>query len=106
MPLYKTTLTIENFEDLDQIADAHATGAFTNRDRYEGHPEMQNNCNVVWAAKALQTYVNVVGRDTIETSVSDLLGDLMHLCDAAGLDFDELVNKAEYDYGAEVEDLQ
>ncbi|QBP30557.1 hypothetical protein SEA_CHARM_76 [Mycobacterium phage Charm] len=101
---HKTTLKIEDFDDLDQLADIpHTPGGFTSRGSFPNDPEKRNNCNVIWAAKALQAYVNVIGRDEIETSISDLLGDLMHLADAAGVDFDELLNKAEWAYGEELE---
>ncbi|QFG12578.1 hypothetical protein PBI_TOAKA_79 [Mycobacterium phage Toaka] len=103
---HKTNLTIESFEDLDQLADIrHTPGDFTSRESFPDSPTLKNNCNVIWAAKALQTYVNVIGRDEISTALQDLLGDLMHLADAAGVDFDELVAKAEFHYDAEVNDL-
>lgn len=37
-----------------------------------------------------------------ETAISDLLGDLMHLCDALGLNFDGLVESGRQHYDLEL----
>ncbi|WGH21500.1 hypothetical protein SEA_TUCKER_82 [Mycobacterium phage Tucker] len=69
-----------------------------------GREPGDNTYNCTWAAVALSAYVKVVGGEDedVATQISDLLGDLMHLADAAAVDFDEALNKAEYNYDAEV----
>ncbi|UJD20915.1 hypothetical protein SEA_ZIMMER_77 [Mycobacterium phage Zimmer] len=85
---------IETLGDIDQMA----------RNPKHGREPGDNTYNCSWAAVALSAYTKVVGGgdNDVATQLSDLLGDLMHLADAAGIDFDEAVNKAEFNYDAEV----
>jgi hypothetical protein len=39
--------------------------------------------------------------DTYETNIGDMLGDLMHLCDRDGFDFDDLLRMGRGNYEAE-----
>ncbi|ALF00949.1 hypothetical protein SEA_SERENITY_82 [Mycobacterium phage Serenity] len=85
---------IETLGDIVQMARNPKTG------REPG----DNTYNCTWAAVALSAYTKVVGGDDNEvgTQISDLLGDLLHLADAAGVDFYEALATAETNYKAEV----
>ncbi|QGH78082.1 hypothetical protein SEA_LONEWOLF_81 [Mycobacterium phage LoneWolf] len=85
---------VQDMDDVDRI------GAEPKHGREPG----DNTYNVSWACAALSAYVKVIGGhdEGVETAISDLLGDLMHLADAAGVDFEEAVNKAEFNYGFEL----
>ncbi|QBJ01161.1 hypothetical protein PBI_ARISSANAE_76 [Mycobacterium phage Arissanae] len=89
LPIY-----LQDMDDVDKLAAAPKHG------REPG----DNTYNVSWASVALSAYVKVIGGhdEGLETAVADLLGDLMHLADAAGIDFEEMVNKAEFNYGFEL----
>ncbi|QBP31095.1 hypothetical protein SEA_REFUGE_77 [Mycobacterium phage Refuge] len=82
---------IEDTFDLHKVAASPKTG------REPG----DNSYNVSWAAVAASAYQKVIGGD-FENIIPDLLGDLMHLADAMGVDFEEALNKAEFNYDAEV----
>ncbi len=53
------------------------------------------------AVKAFGDRVAPRGEDT-ETLIGDLLADLMHLCDAAGIDFDSCLHMGNRHYDAEI----
>jgi hypothetical protein len=55
------------------------------------------------ALKAYNARVCPGGGEPPETVLSDLLGDLMHLCDALGEDFDALASTARMHYQAELD---
>jgi hypothetical protein len=69
-------------------------------------PEKQNHDRAVWAGIALGHFQDQTGTDD-EDSLSDLLCNLMHLCDrrakAAGFDFDRELDRARGHYQAETE---
>jgi hypothetical protein len=69
-------------------------------------PETQNHDRAAWAGIALGHFQDTTGTDD-EDSLSDLLCDLMHLCDrrakAAGFDFDRELDRARRHYQAETE---
>jgi hypothetical protein len=52
------------------------------------------------ASVALKTYQKETGSDA-EDIVSDLLADLMHLCDKRKIDFEAELERARYHYEAE-----
>ncbi|AOT25000.1 hypothetical protein PBI_KALPINE_81 [Mycobacterium phage Kalpine] len=85
---------IETLGDIAQMA----------RNPKQGRTPGDNTFNCTWAAVALDAYTKVVGGDDNEvgTQISDLLGDLMHLADAAGVDFYAELSSAETNYEAEV----
>lgn len=65
-----------------------------------------NNTRAAWGAIALlaftaRTFGDAAGEDW-ETLVGDLMADLMHLCDALGVDFDEMVEKGRSHYEPEL----
>jgi len=62
-----------------------------------------NNIRAMWAAAALKEYVANTGEDEFEATISDLLGDLMHLCDALDVDFDEALRRGRNAYEPESE---
>lgn len=61
-----------------------------------------NNLRAGWAALALLAHTERVGSDEMENDIADLVANLMHLCDGVGIDFDTVLNKAEYHYGDEI----
>lgn len=64
-------------------------------------PKADNMRRAAFAMAAIERYAEVCkGDDIIEQVVSDLLSDLRHLCDAAGIDFD--VASTSYHYEAEI----
>lgn len=66
--------------------------------------EPTNDQRASWAKEAVMAHVGARGDtpDTDEkTGVVDLLTDLMHLCDEAGLDFDAALEAARSHYEAE-----
>ncbi|AER26378.1 hypothetical protein [Mycobacterium phage Y10] len=66
-------------------------------------PQADNNTRAAFAAEALVAYVRRVGDPgELETAVTDLLGDLRHLCDALGLDFEDAAEMSFCHYDAEI----
>ena len=61
-----------------------------------------NNERALWAQNAVDTFRNEVmqGEDN-ETTIGDLLCNLMHLCDACGIDFDARLESGRNHYDAE-----
>lgn len=82
---------------IESIADIQELAA----DPKSGRTPGDNTYNVSWASVAVAAYQEVVGGDEVDLAISDLLGDLMHLADAAGVDFDELLDKARWHYTTE-----
>jgi hypothetical protein len=72
-----------------------------------GNPEAcadDNTLRAELAALAVRAYAErtgVLGEEPA-LAISDLLGDLMHLCDALGLDFQGLVDRGAYHYEPEL----
>jgi hypothetical protein len=64
--------------------------------------EVTNDDRAAWAQAAVDTFMRETGTDA-EDAIPDLLGDLMHLCDMRGLDFNALLNRGAGHYQAEVE---
>ena len=58
-----------------------------------------------WAlAVATDSNVEHDGGEGAELDVSDLLANVMHFCDRAGLDFESIVDRAERSYQGDSED--
>ena len=56
-----------------------------------------------WAQTALDAFVEEVGdAGDLGDNIGDLLCDIIHLCDAAKLDFDQLLDRARGHYAAEI----
>ncbi len=53
------------------------------------------------AVEAFAERVGGIDSEPIEQQISDLLGDMMHLCDALGLSLDELAGRGAYHYDPE-----
>lgn len=71
-------------------------------DRITGatHRNMQRG---TFAGLGLKAYAERTRcHEPIDTVMSDFLGDLMHLCDAVGVDFDNVQCRAEINYEAEI----
>lgn len=67
-------------------------------------PQADNGARAGFAAEALVAYVRRVGDPgELEMAVMvDLLGDLRHLCDALGFDFEDVAKASFYYYDAEI----
>ncbi len=93
-------LEINDASDLAVFAErqqsAHVTGV---------NHQADNNTRASFAAVALVAYIKRVGEDEVETNVSDLLGDIMHLCDALGIDFDDMIHRGLRHYDREVKGM-
>jgi hypothetical protein len=68
--------------------------------------QRDNNIRAASGAQALMAYGAYVNDATIDedlqSSVSDMLGDLRHLCDAVGVDWDRAVERSGRDHFSEV----
>ncbi|MBE5477993.1 hypothetical protein E3G68_005347 [Mycobacteroides abscessus] len=68
--------------------------------------QRDNNIRAGWAARALIAYANHLGDQSLveelETVTGDLLGDLLHLFDALGLDWEEIRERGERFHREEV----
>lgn len=85
---------VENFEDLSNLPDLSITGE---------DPQVDNTARATFAAEALVVFGERTGAtDDLTTTVTDLLANLMHFCDAVGLEFDTEVGRAGYHYSAEL----
>lgn len=62
-------------------------------------PQADNGARAGFAAEALVAYVRRVPGE-LEMAVMDLLGDLRHLCDALGFDFEDVAKASFYYYDA------
>lgn len=66
--------------------------------------DVTNQDRVKWAMAAVQVFADVTGLDTaseLETAITDLLADMLHLCDAHGFQLAELLESANRHYVAE-----
>ncbi len=57
-----------------------------------------------WAHEGLQTYGNLTGviSEDLETQMSDLVGDLMHLARLEGVDFEDVLRRGRGHFHTEV----
>ena len=80
--------------------DAHLACTYEPQDNRD-----DNALRAEFAGLAVKAYAKRTGvlDEEPETAISDLLGDLMHLCDALDLSFDGLVESGRYHYDCEVE---
>jgi len=59
-----------------------------------------------WARTALDLFAKTVNSSDQEEAVSDLLADLMHLCDEDEIESGEALARAKRNYEGEVEDAK
>lgn len=50
------------------------------------------------AAQALTAFVDIAGEDEFAESITDLVADLLHLCELVDVDVDEVLARAHYHY--------
>jgi len=70
-----------------------------------GYTGPKNADRADWAAAAVLKFATVTGmieNEDAETTIGDLLADLMHLCDREGVDFHTCVARASDHYEEEV----
>lgn len=85
---------VESIEDLANLP----TGRIGDGDERE-----DNRIRAAWAGHAVVAFVDMVGdAGELESSISDLLGDLMHLCDALNINFDYMIEQGRRHYTAEL----
>jgi hypothetical protein len=95
MPIFPADLgKVETIKDLAHLPEMHL--------RYKSDVQ-DNSARASFAALAVVAFVRRVGdAGDLGTSISDLLGDLRHLCDALGLDYDSLDLHGLAHYNAEL----
>lgn len=64
--------------------------------------EATNDDRAAWAQAAVDTFMRETGTDS-EDAISDLLGNLMHLCNQRGADFTAELNRGAGHYQSEIE---
>ena len=66
--------------------------------------ETTNRDRAGWAQEGLQTYATRTGviSEDLETQMSDLLGDLMHLARFEGVDFDDVIRRGQDHFHVEI----
>ena len=65
--------------------------------------EPTNKDRAEWARGAVECFVSMVGGgDDLKTSISDLIADLLHLCDEEGIDHEDVLRNATWHYEEEV----
>jgi hypothetical protein len=77
------------------------------RTRREVGTEATNTARAAWAKRALATLQRETGltdADGLDVALTDLLTDLMHLCDQYGLEFDRNLLMAKVHYSEETSD--
>lgn len=87
MTEYPANLPMKNLEDL-----ACAAGQYEFSNLGVSDPTEANNNRARWAAHSVHAYAKHMSSEDVEMAISDLIGDVIHLCDAAGLDFDDIVH--------------
>jgi len=73
-------------------------------ERHVADPEGMNQDRAEWARAAVDAFRAETGLDDgdgMDTAIGDLLADLAHLCDVEGLDFANLLARADDHYTAE-----
>ena len=69
--------------------------------------EPTNATRAEWAYRTVLLFAQYTGLELprdYDVAISDLLADLMHLCDEAGIDFDERLDDGRGAYQIEVSD--
>jgi hypothetical protein len=82
-------------EDLWEVMSGSIDGA---------DPQADNDARASFGARALATHAGLTGNggEPLATALSDLLGDLRHLADALGVDYDDADATADMHYCAEI----
>jgi len=68
-------------------------------------PAQDNTVRAGFAATGVKAFAQRVGtyhHEDMETNLSDFLCDLMHLCDALGISFEDMVSRGAFHYDAEL----
>ena len=91
---YPARLPVQTLEDIANLPDNLSVDGL--------HAGLDNTARATFAARAVEAYACRVGGDEVNVAVSDMLSDLMHFCDAVGLEFEDALRQADRHYGAEV----
>lgn len=96
MTYHATPLEVETTDDLPEASPEHMTDVDPLRD---------NNLRATWASHAVRAYAARCfpsGGEAPETVIGDLLADMRHLCDAIGVDYDDVDAAAWRRYDEEI----
>lgn len=95
MAYYATHLNATTGQELKAHFGDQPAQSFT--DSTDTDPQRRADIRASWAAHGVIAYAEYVGGE-LQSAVSDVildfLGDLQHLCDGLGVDFDEAVDTA------------
>jgi hypothetical protein len=82
----------------------HVWPIFDDEDSEDEDGGPGNGARANWAAAALTTFAYSTGQngESVAQVMADLLGDLHHLTDYLGLDFDAIVEHGAFHYAHEV----
>lgn len=103
MPV-KAYLTLRAVESVEDLAKAAALRGQTPRSYEISDPQEANAVRALNVVDVLADYMRLVGDsgEDLKIGVTDLLGDLHHLADAVGVDWDEALDDSSRHYRAEV----
>lgn len=98
LPVLRAVKTIEDLEEAARLR-GRTPPAFE-----ISEPAEANAVRGLNVAGILASYMVLVGDtgEDLKTGITDLLGDLRHLTDALGSDWDEVLDRSAVDYDAEV----
>jgi hypothetical protein len=68
--------------------------------------EPSNDDRAEWALEACEAFGESTGlsvKDELETVITDLIANLLHLCDRNGISGDEAIERAQMHYDCEIE---
>lgn len=95
----KLTAPLQTAADVEELEEHLGEHINDNDD-----PAYNNGVRAGFAATAFKAFaIRVGGGEVVETTISDLLADLMHLCDSLDLSFEDAVVRAESHYLPESE---
>lgn len=66
--------------------------------------DVSNADRAAWALATLTAFGEITGVDEYDTAIGDLICDLHHFADQEGIDWQEVLDRADMHYTAEVEE--
>jgi hypothetical protein len=103
---YKATYAWENDVDDRSVSDVHDVLAQEAPDRIGDDPTENNLARAGFCMGAIEAFaIRTFGgtdNESADTAVGDLLGDLRHYCDYAGLDYEAANARGQHHYEAEI----
>ena len=93
-PIFPAVIEAENISDLSDLPRMKVGIANDAR--------ADNTARASFAAHALVAYAKHAGEEGFSDQVGDMLCDLMHLCDALSVDFDDELSRAQNNHKSEL----